>query len=111
MKGPESGLDRLDSTLFALMILSRIEDRRRRRRFRAVLDKIINANNRYPSDQGRHTLSVRYIKFADSLLPHFPATKRAARLRISSNSRRTRSNGCGGGYSDQFRSCWRYFSA
>jgi hypothetical protein len=31
-EGPENGLDRLDSTLFALMILSRIEDRRRRRR-------------------------------------------------------------------------------
>jgi hypothetical protein len=33
LKGPESGLDRLDSTLFVLAILSRIADRRRRRRF------------------------------------------------------------------------------
>jgi len=46
----ESGLDRLDGILFVLMILSRIEDRRRRRRFRAVLDRIINTNNEHPSD-------------------------------------------------------------
>jgi hypothetical protein len=49
----------LDSTLFALMILSRIEDSWRRRRFRAVLDKIANANNQHPSDQGRNPLSVK----------------------------------------------------
>jgi hypothetical protein len=35
----ESGLDRMDSTLFVLMILSRIEDRRRRRRFAPSLTK------------------------------------------------------------------------
>jgi hypothetical protein len=31
--GLESGLDRMDSVLFVLKSLSRIEDRRRRRRF------------------------------------------------------------------------------
>jgi len=41
--------------------LSRIEDRRRRRRFRAVLDKIINTNNEHPSDQGRTAISFRFI--------------------------------------------------
>jgi len=56
----------LDGTLFALMILSRIVDRpisAFTRVFdalwaaalRAVLDKIINANNQHPSDQGRHS--------------------------------------------------------
>jgi len=49
----------LDGILFVLMILSRIEDRRRRRRFRAVLDRIINTNNEHPSDQGRHPISFR----------------------------------------------------
>jgi hypothetical protein len=37
--GGESGLDRLESTLFALMILSRIADRRRRRRFAPSLTR------------------------------------------------------------------------
>jgi hypothetical protein len=37
--GGESGLDRLDSTLFVLVILSRIEDRRRRRRFAPSLTR------------------------------------------------------------------------
>jgi hypothetical protein len=32
IEGRESGLDRMDGILFALVILSRIEDRRRRRR-------------------------------------------------------------------------------
>jgi hypothetical protein len=111
----------LDGTLFALMILSRIEDRPLarlrasltrygRQRFRAVLDKIINANNRHPSDQGRHALSGIHLT-ADSLLPYFPATKRAARKRITSRIRRARSHECGGGYGNQFHSCWRYFSA
>ena len=53
----ESGLDRLGGILFVLMILSRIEDRRRRRRYRAVLDRIINTNNEHPSDQGRNPIS------------------------------------------------------
>jgi hypothetical protein len=63
--GPESGLDRLDSTLFVLMVLSRIIDRpisAFTRVFdalwaaalRAVLDKTINTNNQHPSDQVRH---------------------------------------------------------
>src|SRR5580704_13080776 len=113
MKGPESGLDRLDSTVFALASLSRIEDRplARLRADGAVLDKLANANNQRPSDQGRHALSVMYIKSADSLLPHFLAIRRAAPSRISSSSRHARSNECSGGYGDQFRSCWRYFSA
>jgi hypothetical protein len=38
--GPESGLDRMDSTLFVLAILSRIEDRRRRRRFAPSLTRL-----------------------------------------------------------------------
>jgi len=51
----------LDGILFVLMTLSRIEDRRRRRRFRAVLDKIINTNNEHPSDQGRHLISAKFV--------------------------------------------------
>jgi hypothetical protein len=51
----------MESILFALVILSRIEDRRRRRRFRAVLDKITNANNQHPCDQGRHPIKRKSI--------------------------------------------------
>jgi len=32
-----------------------------RRRFRAVLDKIINANNQHPSDQGRRPTSLTVL--------------------------------------------------
>jgi len=51
MKGPESGLDRLDSTLFVLIFLSRIEDRplARLRANGAVLDKNIDTNNQHPA--------------------------------------------------------------
>jgi len=47
----------MDSTLFVLMILSRIVDRPEAAALRAVLDKIINTNNRHPCDQGRTPIS------------------------------------------------------
>src|ERR1700682_1272587 len=97
----------------AISAVTRVFDALWRRRLRrsSILDKIINANNQHPSDQGRHVLRVKCNLPSDSLLPHFPAKRRAAPLRISSNNRRARSHGCGGGYGDQFRSCWRYSSA
>jgi hypothetical protein len=42
--------------LFVLMILSRIEDRRRRRRFAPSLTRSSTRANQYPSDQGRHPI-------------------------------------------------------
>src|ERR1700734_4359816 len=57
---PESGLDRLDSTVFVLTILSRIEDRRRRRRFAPSLTRSSTRTNQHPSDQGRNLLSRKY---------------------------------------------------
>jgi hypothetical protein len=56
----------MEGILFALAILSRIEDRRRRRRFRAVLDKIANANNQHPCDQGRHPIKRKCIAADDT---------------------------------------------
>jgi hypothetical protein len=58
---PESGLDRLDSTLFVLAILSRIVDRRRRRRFAPSLTRSPTRTTQHPSDQGRHPLSRKRI--------------------------------------------------
>src|SRR5580700_4571934 len=55
-QGPESGLDRMDSTLFVLAFLSRIEDRRRRRRFAPSL-------TRMPT----RTTSIHAIKAATSI--------------------------------------------
>src|SRR6202171_4823059 len=47
------GLDRLDAELFALMILSRVNDRRRRRRFAPPLTRSSTRTQCHPSDQGR----------------------------------------------------------
>jgi len=52
----ESGLDRLDGNLFVLIILSRIEDRRRRRRFAPSLTRLSTRTIQHPSDQGRNLL-------------------------------------------------------
>jgi hypothetical protein len=53
MDGLESGLDRLDSV--SVRVDDLVKDRRppEAAALRAVLDKIINANNWQPSDQGR----------------------------------------------------------
>jgi hypothetical protein len=55
LKGPESGLDRLDSA--SVRVDDLVKDRRppKAAALRAVLDKIINTNNWQPSDQGRHS--------------------------------------------------------
>jgi hypothetical protein len=53
-----SGLDRLGSILFGEMIVSRVEDRLRRRPFRAALDTIISPKKQHPSDQGREVIRV-----------------------------------------------------
>src|ERR1700719_1730940 len=55
--GPESGLDRMDDTVFVLMILSRIADRRRRRRFAPSLTKSSTRTIQHPCDQGRPPIS------------------------------------------------------
>jgi len=65
LKGPESGLDRLDSVSVrvedlvkdgAISAVTRVFDALWRRRLRrsSILDKIFNTNNWQPSDQGRH---------------------------------------------------------
>jgi hypothetical protein len=65
LKGPESGLDRLDSVSVhfddlvkdgAISAVTRVFDALWRRRLRrsSILDKIVKANNWQPSDQGRH---------------------------------------------------------
>src|ERR1700735_174384 len=82
----------------AISAVTRVFDALWRRRLRRslILDKIIDANNQHPSDQGRHTFSGIRLT-GDSLSPYFPAKRRAARLRISYSTRRARSNGCSGG--------------
>jgi hypothetical protein len=91
----ESGLDRLDDTLFALMILSRVEDRRRRRRQSAAKTRVTalmappltrssTRTIRHPSDQGRTATTHKgldsrtagcwgYTPLVHSLGPHFLA--------------------------------------
>src|SRR5580704_7796443 len=54
LRGPESGLDRLDSLSVRVGELVKDGAKRRRLRRSAILDKFINTNNRHPSDQGRH---------------------------------------------------------
>jgi hypothetical protein len=54
VKGPESGLDRLDSVSVRVDDLVKDGAKRRRLRRSTILDKIINTNNWQPSDQGRH---------------------------------------------------------
>jgi hypothetical protein len=48
----------LAAILFVVMIASRVEDRRRRRRIRAALDAIITTYKEHESDQGRLALSA-----------------------------------------------------
>jgi hypothetical protein len=62
--GLESGLDRMDGILFALMILSRIEDRRRRRRFAPSLTK---SSTRTTSI---HAIKAALRSVANVLIPH-----------------------------------------
>jgi hypothetical protein len=54
----ESGFDRLDGTLFVLMILSRIVDRRRRRRYAPSLTRSSTRTIQHPSDQSRNLLGA-----------------------------------------------------
>jgi hypothetical protein len=65
LKGPESGLDLLDSLSVrveglvkdgAISAVTRVFDALWRRRLRrsSILDKTFNTNNEHPSDQGRH---------------------------------------------------------
>jgi hypothetical protein len=71
---PESGLDRLDSTLFVLMILSRAARKRRRLRRSSTLDKIINTNNpaskrsRPPSDHFELLIPVAALSPKDAMI-------------------------------------------
>src|ERR1700681_4388803 len=51
--GPESGLDRMDGTVFVLMILSRIADRRRRGRVAPALTKNTTPTNHHHTQQSR----------------------------------------------------------
>jgi hypothetical protein len=53
LKGPESGLDRLDSVSVRVGDLVKDGAKRRRLRRSLILDKVANANNQHPSDQGR----------------------------------------------------------
>jgi len=48
----------LDSASVRVDDLVKDGAKRRRLRRSSILDKIINANNQHPSDQGRHPISV-----------------------------------------------------
>jgi hypothetical protein len=58
LKGPEGGLDRLDSV--SVRVDGLVKDGAKRRRLwrSSILDKSINTNNWQPSDQGRTTISA-----------------------------------------------------
>jgi len=62
----------------AISAVTRVFDALWRHRLRrsSILDKIINANNWHPSDQGRHPISV---KLTDLAVPLSPSLHRAIR--------------------------------
>jgi hypothetical protein len=64
MEGRESGLDRMESILFALIILSRIEDRRRRRRHSASKTRVTALMAPSLTRLSTRTTSIHAIKAA-----------------------------------------------
>src|SRR5580704_10267049 len=73
-EGPESGLDRLDSTLFVLMFLSRIEDRRRRRRRSASKTRVTALMAPSLTRTSTRTTSIQAIKAASPISQIDPNT-------------------------------------
>jgi hypothetical protein len=69
IEGRESGLDRMDGTLFALVILSRIEDRRRRRRHSASKTRVTalmapSLTNSSTRTTGSHAIKAAFCLYA-----------------------------------------------
>jgi hypothetical protein len=73
LKGPESGLDRLDSV--SVRVDELVKDHRppEAAALRAVLDKFINTNNWQPSDQGRHRSAESVPVASHGVLEESPA--------------------------------------